>query len=75
MKKAFVKLTGFLIKLCRSFCKGVLSYNSVDKCCPLPYNLPSGSSAYLTARHEVPSCADGWVGGRFDGKKKSYWFL
>ena len=25
------------------------------KCCPLPYNLPSGSSANLTARHEVPS--------------------
>ena len=48
---------GGMFNLYRLFLKGVLLYNKVDKCCPLPYSLPSGSSANLTARHEVPSFA------------------
>ena len=39
--------------------------------CPLPYSLPSGSSANLTARRGAPSLTggrvDGWTGGRVDG--------
>ena len=37
----------WMFNLCRSFWKGVLLYNNVDKCCPLPYSPPSGSSANL----------------------------
>ena len=59
MEKAFIKLKGFLLycgvlNLCRSFLNGILSYNKVDKCCQLPYSLPLGSSANLTARCFAP---------------------
>ena len=39
------------------------------KCCPIPYRLPSGSSANLTARRGAPSLTGwtGWTGGRVDG--------
>ena len=40
------------------------------KCCHWPYNLPSGSSANLTARHEVPSLM-GWDGMGWDGMGRS----
>ena len=55
LKKAFVILKGFLLHFgvfnrLRSFLNGVLLYSKVDKCCPLPYSLPSGSSANHTAR-------------------------
>ena len=49
---------GYEFNLYRSFMRGVLSYNKVDKCCPLTYSLPSGSSANFTARRGAPSCAD-----------------
>ena len=70
MEKVLVKLKDFLLdcgvfNMCRSFLKRVLSYNKVDKCCPLPYNFPSVYSANLTARHEVPSLrTDGTDGDR-----------
>ena len=52
--KTFVKLKGFFyivvyISLLPFYTK------KVDICWPLPYSLPSGSSANPTARHGVPS--------------------
>ena len=63
IEKALVKLKGFLLyygvfSSCISFLKRVLLYNKVDECCPLPYSLPSESSANLTVGHEVPSFRD-----------------
>ena len=44
------------------------------KCCPIPYRLPSGSSANLTARRGAPSLMgrDGRTDGRdgTDGNQK-----
>ena len=45
----------------RSFLKRVLLYNKADKCCPLPYSLPSGPVLTLR-RGRSPSCADGRAG-------------
>ena len=49
-KKLLYNWKVLFIMVVRSFLKGVLLYNKVDKCCPLPYSLSSGSSARTLRR-------------------------